>query len=130
MKQACIYIVCLLLFASCERPQSMRLSVASGYDNLYTALTNAKAGDTIRISGTVDCSNRKPLELRSSHVTLIGGTLRSSTTYPTVTGALLVNYGTGNKISCLSLCQRYNLKANHNILLWRSYQQHNRTLLI
>lgn len=96
MKSLCIYIV--LLLASCTRPQPLSMSVASGYDNLYTALTNAREGDTIRISGTVDCSNRKPLELRSSHVTLMGGTLRSSTTYPTVTGALLVNYGWGTKI--------------------------------
>lgn len=87
----------LLVLIACNKPQQLRLSTASSYDALYTALTNAREGDTIRITGVVDCSSRKPLELRSSHVTVIGGTLRSSTTFDAVTGALLVNYGTGNK---------------------------------
>ena len=87
-----------LALLSCTHPAPLRLSSASTYDNLYTAITNAKEGDTIRIIGTVDCSNRKPLELRASHVTVLGGTLRSNTTYSEVTGALLVNYGQGTKI--------------------------------
>lgn len=93
-----LFLYISLFLFSCTRPQPLSMSIASGYDNLYTALTNAKSGDTIRISGTVDCSNRKPLELKASHVAIVGGTLRSSTTYPTVTGALLVNYGSNNCI--------------------------------
>jgi len=87
----------LLVLLACNKPQPLRLSTASGYDNLYTALTNARSGDTIRITGTVDCSGRKPLEIRVSNISVIGGTLRSNTVFPTVTGALLVNYGSNNR---------------------------------
>ena len=114
MRSILLYIIILF---GCNRPSPLRLSSANSYDNLYTALTNAKAGDTIRISGTVDCSNRKPLELRSSHVTLIGGTLRSSTTYPTVTGALLVNYGSNNRIIGTTF-QGSDLWANQYDEIW------------
>jgi len=113
------YYPCLLLFIllSCNRPSPLRLSSANSYDNLYTALTNAKAGDTIRIVGTVDCSNRKPLELRASNISVIGGTLRSNTVFPTVTGALLVNYGTGNKIIGTTF-QGSDLWANQYDEIW------------
>lgn len=94
MRSILLYIILLL---GCTRPKPLRLSSATTYDNLYTALTNARSGDTIRITGTVDCSGRKPLELRSNSVTVMGGVLRSNTTFDAVTGALLVNYGTSNK---------------------------------